>query len=147
MSRYSSWGPSNELFVDPQVAAPGGNILSTFPLKKGAFAVLSGTSMATPYITGVVALYLSRKGATDPVALRDRLSTTANSLDWNDGTSTLVGLKAPISQQGSGIVNAVKLITATTEISPGTISLNVILLKSSLTIRIQHTSFRNTISP
>ncbi len=50
------------------VSAPGRNILSTVP--NNAYDVFSGTSMATPHVTGVVGLYLAYNGKTDPKTLR-----------------------------------------------------------------------------
>lgn len=44
-SYYTSWGPTWELASYPSVAAPGGNILSTYLLNEGGYAVFSGTSM------------------------------------------------------------------------------------------------------
>lgn len=45
MSYFSSWGLTNRLDIKPDISAPGGNILSTYPVEKGDYAVLSGTSM------------------------------------------------------------------------------------------------------
>ena len=53
------------------VAAPGRNILSTTP--NNSYDVYSGTSMATPHVTGVVGLYISQYGRTDVKQLRDNL--------------------------------------------------------------------------
>lgn len=41
ISSFTSYGPTNDFHFKPAVAAPGGNILSTFPVPLGSFAVLS----------------------------------------------------------------------------------------------------------
>jgi hypothetical protein len=41
----SSWGPSWELSMTPQVVSPGENILSTYPTALGSYRVMTGTSM------------------------------------------------------------------------------------------------------
>jgi len=45
MSSFSSLGPTYELDFKPAVSAPGGDIISTFPLNR--FGLSSGTSMAS----------------------------------------------------------------------------------------------------
>lgn len=57
------------------VAAPGRNILSTIP--NNGYAVYSGTSMATPHVTGVVGLYVAQNGRTDVAQLRENLMNTS----------------------------------------------------------------------
>ncbi|MBU5228354.1 S8 family serine peptidase [Clostridium senegalense] len=55
-SDFTSWGPSPSLEFKPQVAAPGGQILST--LNEGEHGVMSGTSMAAPHAAGSMALLM-----------------------------------------------------------------------------------------
>jgi subtilisin family serine protease len=77
VAQFSSRGPE----VD--IAAPGEDILSTW--LNGGYARLSGTSMATPFVSGVVALALALERQPDkaqtPIRnindLRDNLSRTA----------------------------------------------------------------------
>jgi hypothetical protein len=129
----------------PHIAAPGGNILSTYPLSKGGYAVDSGTSMACPHISGVVALYLSVKGKTNPVKLRNFLASTATPIDFNNGTQFSVGLKTSVAQQGGGLVDAYRLLKATTQIEPGFIELNVTLFTFTADcVRTAHDSMEPT---
>ncbi len=58
-------------------AAPGVSVYSTY--KGGGYDTLSGTSMATPHVSGLVALYLAMGGTRDPSAVYDWLK--ANALD------------------------------------------------------------------
>lgn len=57
------------------VAAPGHNILST--VKNGGYAVYSGTSMATPHVSGALGLLLAHEGGLSVTEVRDRLMATS----------------------------------------------------------------------
>lgn len=57
------------------IAAPGKNILST--INNGGYAVYSGTSMATPHVSGVVGLLLSTDGALTPKEVRAKVMATS----------------------------------------------------------------------
>lgn len=115
---FSSWGPTLDMRQKPEISAPGessdaerlgrkvtikysvdrfalgGQILSTWPTSKGSWAVLSGTSMATPYIAGVAALFYQsvggRSALSDPAQVaHTRLVSSGSSVLHHNGSTTL----------------------------------------------------------
>ncbi|KAG6288453.1 hypothetical protein E4U09_005558 [Claviceps aff. purpurea] len=123
ISTYSSWGPTWEMEFKPQIGAPGGLILSTYPVAMGSYAVLSGTSMATPLTAAIIALISEVRGTLDPELMTSLLSSTAKPSQFNDGNNTYAEI-APAPQQGGGMVQAYDAAYATSLLSPSSLSFN-----------------------
>lgn len=74
MADYSNYGKNRvHLF------APGSEIVSTYP--DGSMVALSGTSMATPFVAGAIALLLSAEPTAEVEKIRQVLYTTARKRD------------------------------------------------------------------
>ncbi|KAG5916075.1 hypothetical protein E4U61_003983 [Claviceps capensis] len=123
VSTYSSWGPTWEMEFKPQIGAPGGLILSTYPVAMGSYAVMSGTSMATPLTAAIIALVSEVRGTLDPELMNNLLSSTAKPSQFNDGNNTYAEI-APAPQQGGGLVQAYDAAYTTSLLSPSSLSFN-----------------------
>ncbi|KAJ4294956.1 hypothetical protein N0V88_005196 [Collariella sp. IMI 366227] len=123
LSDFTSWGPTWEVEVKPQFAAPGGMILSTYPRALGSYAVLSGTSMSCPHAAAIYALLMNVRGTKDPKILENVLSTTAHPNVFRTGGKSLPIL-APVVQQGGGLIQAWDAAHATSLLTVSSLSFN-----------------------
>lgn len=139
-SFFTSWGPTWELDVYPNIGAPGGSILSTFLVAKGGYAVYSGTSMATPFVAAVYALIAQiRELQSNAVELANLVSSTAKAVSWNDATGAIHEL-APVAQQGPGLVQAYDAAYSTTLLDVRSLAFNDSdHFQSSMTFTIENT--------
>ncbi|XP_027913255.1 subtilisin-like protease SBT1.7 [Vigna unguiculata] len=96
VAEFSSRGPNliRSEVLKPDIIAPGVNILAAWSRIKGPtgldeddryvdFNIISGTSMACPHVSGIVALIKSAHPNWSPAAIRSALMTTAYSTYTN----------------------------------------------------------------
>lgn len=142
VSSFSSYGPSYEMHFKPSLSAPGGHILSAYPVPLGEYVVQSGTSMATPYLAGVAALVLQSRGKTPEVAksMRTLLETTSATIPSDVSPDAF---PQTFAQGGAGLVSAANALTYQTLVSPGELLLNdTAHWKSVHVIKVRNTSKR-----
>ncbi len=95
ISDFSSEGPLRNGAEKPDVAAPGAMIVSALSsdasfsrssMINGKFVIMAGTSMATPFVTGIVALLLQRDPTLEPEVVKELLRESSTILGQPAGT-------------------------------------------------------------
>ncbi|XP_073112141.1 subtilisin-like protease [Elaeis guineensis] len=84
---FSSRGPSLQTpgILKPDISGPGLNIMAAWPAQVGSgndgaktFNIISGTSMATPHLSGIAALIKSAHPDWSPAAIKSAIMTTSD---------------------------------------------------------------------
>ena len=99
---YSGRGPTNECVIKPDIFAPGTGILScnsrfSFP-GEPSYIMKSGTSMATPVVSGALACLLSKYPGMTNVEVKLKLRESC--------------MKIPGTESGWGLLNVEQLMQA-----------------------------------
>ncbi|WP_203416747.1 S8 family serine peptidase [Jiangella ureilytica] len=121
VSSFSSYGMASDLSLKPDLGAPGGLIRSTYPLEDDGYAVISGTSMASPHVAGAVALLLQAHPSLTPAEVRDVLQNSADPADWSLVPGA--GYLEPAHRQGAGMLDIDDAILSPVAVAPGKLSL------------------------
>lgn len=93
-----------------EVCAPGVGIRSSFP--GNGWAIGSGCSFATPFVTGVAALLISRNPSLSPEAVVLRIEGSALSVDQLPANQSFQG------ELGAGLINASGAVGSSTTSTP-----------------------------
>ncbi|KAI8366558.1 peptidase S8/S53 domain-containing protein, partial [Blakeslea trispora] len=123
ISEFSSWGLAPDLSLKPDLSAPGGHIYSTYPTSLGSYATLSGTSMASPFVAGVIALMLESRGGSKSINITDVRHMLLNNGKPFEVFGTENQLNS-VARQGAGLVDVYHAIASDTAVVPEQIKLS-----------------------
>lgn len=119
MSDFSSWGPTSDLKIKPEITGHGGEIYSAVPGQ--GYEKLSGTSMAAPNLAGATALIrqyvkkeLVSKTNKNEKAVAQEVTAVVNRLMMSTADIVLNknGLPYAVRKQGAGLVSISKATKA-----------------------------------
>jgi serine protease AprX len=123
VSDFSSRGKNGDQSTYPDISAPGENITSSCriylpvcstgldPRDGGDYNTISGTSMATPMISGIVAQLFQANPSATPAQIEAAIESTA--YKYTDGAPYQAGTNGTTSfDKGHGLVDVVAAATA-----------------------------------
>lgn len=111
MSSFSSWGPTDDGRIKPDISAKGVDLYSSTNTSNSSYQYMSGTSMATPSTSGTLMLiqqhyYNVNNSFMKSATLRGLVLHTADEAGSSDG---------PDYEYGWGLLNAEKAAKTITE--------------------------------
>ncbi len=130
---FSSDGPTSDLFLKPDLVAPGVNVSSTLPADK--VGVMSGTSMASPVVAGVSALLKQWRPNISPDDAKALLMNSSDVL-----INPYSGLPFSPLMQGAGRINALNAINSNYFIKPSSVIFGNGDLTKSVTFTVTNLS-------
>lgn len=140
MSEFSSWGPTDDGRIKPDVVAKGVSVKSTLATSDTASGNLQGTSMASPAVAGVALLlqqhYYNTNASTymRAATLKGLINHTADeagraSVDPNEVASGI----GPDYRFGWGLINAEKAATLITDKAANAAIIDELVLNNNAT--------------
>ncbi len=102
LASFSSRGPTADGRTKPDVCAPGVSITAAKAGSVNGYVSYSGTSMATPFVAGTIALMLSARPSLLPSEVKSILLT--NAIDWGPSGKDV--------EYGSGRLDTYKAVEA-----------------------------------
>ena len=123
VAHFSSRGPVSPFYIKPDLVAPGAFVNTT--LNNGNYNFTSGTSFATPHVSGAAALLLQKNPHLTPEEVKSLLVTTT------DTVSDAYGAEFGFESAGSGRLNVTKAFDANLIILPNYLVFDLSSQKSS----------------
>ncbi|MEM2529339.1 MAG: S8 family serine peptidase, partial [Ignisphaera sp.] len=111
IATFSSRGPTIDYRVKPDLVAPGVVILAALAGSGDGYIGFSGTSMATPHVSGAAALIKQARPSLSSTMIKNLLISTSVDLGYD------------VYTQGGGRLNALAAVETSLFASPATISL------------------------
>jgi hypothetical protein len=106
MSSFSSWGPTDDGRVKPDVVAKGVSVYSALETSNSHYGTLSGTSMSGPMVSGSVGLLLQHQQNLHPGDVL--LSSTVKGLIIHSADDNISGAPGPDYRFGWGLMDTEK---------------------------------------
>jgi protein involved in ribonucleotide reduction len=137
---FSSFGPTSDFRVKPEILAPGVNIVAARAngTSRGTvinqyYTMRSGTSMAAPHVAGAVALLLQAHPDWTPETVKAALIETAKQV-YPD-----------VLAEGGGRIQIAKAVNLTSFVYPSTLSFGKIKESTSLNLTVSTAAFNTSV--
>jgi serine protease AprX len=119
LADFTSFGPTDDFRIKPNIATKGVNVYSSSNTSNNAYVTESGTSMATPGITGVIMLLQQHYSNLNPSSTPDKnymlsasvrglISHTADEIGDDEGPDARTGWGLINAERAAAVLTAVK---------------------------------------